>query len=363
MLTKHRAGGVIGLVRPRRVGERAEGGGCVAEPGNVSAAQGGTKSGSGPGLTRRALLGAAAAGTSAAALLGTGSAAAAAADAPFSLLYAPHEGSFASRGTVLDQIAFAADRGFRAWEDNGATQRPVAEQEAIGRALAARGMTMGVFVASLPRWGDFRPVLGGNDDAQRAAFLADIRAAVDVAKRTGAKWTTVVPGFVDRRVPMELQTARVTDTMRRAAEIMAPHGIVMVMEPLNTLTDHPGVFLRTIPQGYALARAVDSPAVKVLADLYHEQIQAGNLINTLDACWDEIAYVQFGDNPGRKEPGTGEINYANIVRWLRGRRFAGVIGMEHGNSLPGAAGEAALVAAYRRIDAAQESIVKTESCR
>ena len=303
----------------------------------------------GRGLSRRALLRGAAAGTAAALVAGRASAAAAA-DPLFDLLYAPHEGSFASRGGILDQIAFAADRGFRAWEDNEATRRPPAEQERIGAALAKRGMTMGVFVASLPRWGDFRPVLGGADQGDRDAFLADIQAAVDVAKRTGAKWTTVVPGFVDRRVPMELQTARVIDTMRRAAEIMEPHGIVMVMEPLNTLTDHPGVFLRTIPQGYALARAVDSPAVKVLADLYHEQIQAGNLINTLDACWDEIAYLQFGDNPGRKEPGTGEINYGNVVRWLKGRGYRGVIGMEHGNKLPGAAGEAALVAAYRAID-------------
>ena len=90
----------------------------------------------------------------------------------------------------------------------------------------------------------------------------------------------------------------------------------------------------------------------MLADLYHEQIQAGNLINTLDSCWNEIAYVQFGDNPGRKEPGSGEINYRNIVRWLRAKNFAGVIGMEHGNSVEGRAGEERLIAAYRAIDAA-----------
>jgi hydroxypyruvate isomerase len=279
----------------------------------------------------------------------------AASDPKFSLRYAPHEGSFASRGSVLDQIAFAADRGFRAWEDNEAGKRPIAEQEKIGRALAARGMTMGVFVASLPRWGEFRPVLGGKDDQDRASFLADVRTAVDVAKRTGAKWTTIVPGFVDRRVPEDIQAARITDVMRRAAEIMEPHGIVMVMEPLNTLTDHPGVFLRTIAQGYVLAKAVQSPSVKILADLYHEQIQAGNLINTLETCWDEIAYLQFGDNPGRKEPGTGEINYANVVRWLRTRKFDGVIGMEHGNAKPGLAGEAALIEAYSRIDTGLKS--------
>lgn len=272
--------------------------------------------------------------------------------ARFSLAYAPHEGSFASRGDRIEQIAYAADQGFTAWEDNEAAGRPIAEQEAMAKALASRGMTMGVFVASMPKWSEFRPVLGGNDDGDREAFLADVRASVEVAKRLNAKWTTVVTGFLDRRLPVEIQTARVIDVMRRAAEIFEPHGLVMVMEPLNTLVNHPGVFMQTIPQGFAVARAVNSPAVKVLADLYHAQIQAGNLINTLETCWSEIGYIQFGDNPGRNEPGTGEINHRNIVKWLRDRKYAGVIGMEHGNSLKGRAGEDQLVAAYRDIDRA-----------
>ena len=299
---------------------------------------------------RTVLAGAMAAATAAGtALTGTASAR----SAPrFSLGYAPHEGSFASRGNRLEQIAYAADQGFTAWEDNEAAGRSIEEQTAMARALQQRNMTMGVFVAGMPRWGEMRPLLGGNNNADRERFLADVRASVDVAKRLNAKWMTVVPGFLDRKLPVEIQTARVIDTMRRAAEIMEPHGFVMVMEPLNTLTDHPGVFLQTIPQGFAVARAVDSPAVKVLADLYHEQIQAGNLIRTLETCWDEIAYIQFGDNPGRNEPGSGEINYRNVVRWLRTRNFGGVIGMEHGNSIRGREGEDRLVAAYREIDAA-----------
>jgi hydroxypyruvate isomerase len=270
--------------------------------------------------------------------------------AHFSLGYAPHEGSFASRGGLLEQIAFAADQGFRAWEDNEARNRPVEQQEAMARALSQLGMTMGVFVASMPKWSAFRPVLGGNDNGDREAFLADIRTSIEVAKRLNAKHMTVVTGFMDRKVPEAIQTGRIIDCMRRAGEIVAPHGLALVMEPLNTRTNHPGVFMQSIAQGYAVARGADSPGVKVLADVYHEQIQSGNLIPTLDACWAEIGYIQFGDNPGRKEPGTGEINYANIVRWLRARNYAGVIGMEHGNSLAGRAGEERLIAAYRAID-------------
>ena len=268
----------------------------------------------------------------------------------FSLKYAPHEGSFQSRGNVIEQVAYAADQGFTAWEDNEAATRTVATQAAMARALQQRSMTMGVFVASMPRWNDFRPLLGGDDDADRERFLVDIRNSVAVAKRLNAKHMTIVPGFLSRKLPAEVQTARVIDVLRRAAEICEPHGLVMVMEPLNTLVDHPGVFMSTVAQGYAVAKAVNSPAIKVLADLYHQQIQAGNLINTLAACWDEIAYIQFGDNPGRKEPGTGEINYRNIVDWLRAKEFSGLIGMEHGNSVNGRTGEERLVAAYREID-------------
>ena len=165
-----------------------------------------------------------------------------------------------------------------------------------------------------------------------------------------ATHATVVTGFMDRKVPQDIQTGRIIDCMRRAGDIVAPHGLTLVMEPLNTRTNHPGVYMQSIAQGYAVARGVNSPAVKVLADCYHEQIQSGNILPTLDACWGEIGYIQFGDNPGRKEPGTGEINYANIVRWLRGRNYGGVIGMEHGNSLAGREGEDRLVAAYRAID-------------
>src|SRR3546814_12881694 len=86
--------------------------------------------------------------------------------------YAPHEGSFESRGGRLEQIAFAADQGFTAWEDNEAAGRSIADQNAMARALQKRGMTMGGFVASMPRWGDFRPQLGGHADGDRSRTRA-----------------------------------------------------------------------------------------------------------------------------------------------------------------------------------------------
>lgn len=305
-------------------------------------------------VTRRTVL---AAGAVSSTMAMTGSASSQGSNAAhFSLAFAPHEGSFASRGGLFEQIAYAADQGFTAWEDNEARSRPVAEQERMARTFAQRGMKMGVFVASMPKWAQSRPILGANDDNDREAFLADIRTSIDVARRLNATRMTVVTGFLDHKVPVDIQTARVIDVMRRAGDIVAPHGIAMVMEPLNTRANHPGVYMQTIAQGFAVARGVNSPAVKILADLYHEQIQSGNLIPSIEACWSEIGYLQFGDNPGRNEPGTGEINYATIVRWLRKQRYAGVIGMEHGNSVPGRAGEDRLIAAYRKIDRQGEEV-------
>jgi len=300
-------------------------------------------------LSRRTLLAAGAAATVAPAALASSPQRTSNA-ARFSLGFAPHEGSFASRGGLIEQIAFAADQGFTAWEDNEARSRPIAQQEQMAKAFAQRGITMGVFVASMPKWDRQRPLLGGDDDAEREAFLADISSSIEVAKRLDAKHMTVVTGFMDQKLPIGIQTARIIDVMRRAGDIVAPHGLALVMEPLNTRTNHPGVFMQTIAQGFAVARGVNSPGVKILADLYHEQIQSGDLIPTLGTCWSEIGYIQFGDNPGRNEPGTGEVNFANIVKWLKGQRYAGVIGMEHGNSLAGRAGEDRLIAAYREID-------------
>lgn len=302
-------------------------------------------------VSRRTVMGGLAAAVPTAAALAGQKAGKSSNAARFALGFAPHLGSFASRGAnSVEQIAFAADQGFWAWEDNEYALRPVAEQEAIAKALRDRNMTMGVFVASMPKWSESRPLLGGDDEGERRAFLADVRNAVEVAKRANAKCATVVTGFMDKKLHPAIQQGRVIDVMRRAADIVAPHGLTLVMEPLNTRTNHPGVFMQSIAEGYAVARGVDSPAVKILADLYHEQIQSGNLIPTLKLCWDEIGYIQFGDNPGRNEPGSGEVNYANVCRYLKERGYRGVIGMEHGNSVKGRAGEETLIAAYRAID-------------
>src|SRR5690606_6310848 len=266
---------------------------------------------------------------------------------PFKLRYAPHFGMFEAHAgpELIAQLEFMASEGFTAIEDNELMSRPVAVQERIGAALGRLGMTMGVFV--IDAGDNWKPSLTTGRAEFRDRFLRACRAAVEVAKRVNARWATVVPGFFDRSLPIGLQTAHVIDALRAAAEILEPHNLTMVLEPLS---DTPELFLRTSDQAFAICRAVNSPACKILYDMYHMQRNEGDIIANIDRTWSEIAYFQIGDNPGRKEPGTGEMNYRNIFRHIHSKGFDGILGMEHGNAQPGKAGERAVIDAYVAAD-------------
>lgn len=267
----------------------------------------------------------------------------------FKLAFAPHGGMFKAHAgeSILDQIRWSADQGFTAWEDNGMPGRPTDQQKKIGNLLAKHDMTMGVFVANRIDWTNPTMTRGAGD--YRDEFLQSIKDAVEVAKRCNAKWMTVVPGHLDLRLEPMLQFANVVETLKQGAALLEAHDLVMVLEPLN-FRDHPGLFLTKAAQAYAVCKAVDSPSCKILFDVYHQQIQEGNLLPNIDATWEEIAYFQLGDNPGRKEPTTGEINYKNVLRHIHGKGFTGVYGMEHGNSVEGKTGELKVIEAYRSVD-------------
>jgi hydroxypyruvate isomerase len=271
----------------------------------------------------------------------------------FNLHYAPHFNMFrhAAGEDEIDQLKFAADQGFTAWEDNGMRRKPIELQEKIAKTMEQLGMQMGVFVAH----GSIgKLTFARRDKDVWDSVLKDIKESVEVAKRVNAKWMTVVPGNVDEsgrdRLAMGYQTANAIELLRRCADIFEPHGLVMVLEPLNWFANHGGVFLQGSPQAYALCKAVNSPACKILFDIYHQQITEGNLIVNIEKCWDEIGYFQSGDNPGRKEPGTGEINYRNVFKFIHDKGFEGIIGMEHGNSMRGKEGDLAVVESYRQAD-------------
>lgn len=268
-------------------------------------------------------------------------------DKPFNLNYGIHDGMFKNTAGAdfIDQIKYAYDMGFRAIEDNGMSGRPPEMQKKIGDALAKLGMAMGVFV--LDKGGNGANTLAAGKPENIEVFLKGCRNAIEVSKRCGGKLTTVVPGDFERNLTMGIQTGNVIEALRKGADILAKENIVMVLEPLS---DTPNLFLRNSDQTYMICKAINNPSCKILFDMYHMQKNEGNIITNIDKAWDEISYFQIGDNPGRKEPTTGEMNYKNIFKHLHAKGYKGVLGMEHGNSLPGKEGEARLIAAYRESD-------------
>ena len=265
----------------------------------------------------------------------------------FHLDYAPHEGMFVNHAgkNFTDQIRFMYDQGFRSIEDNGFLARPLAEQQQIGDLLEKLGMRMGVFVVD---GGDnWKTSLTTGKKDYHDHFVATCKKSVEAAKRCNAKWLTVVPGFYERKLPYGLQMANVVNSMRAGAEIFEPQGLIMVLE---TLSDTPDLFLQQTHETYNVCKAVNSPSCKILYDIYHMQRTEGNLMINIDRCWDEIAYIQIGDNPGRKEPTTGEINYKNLFKHIKEKGYTGVMGMEHGNSVKGKEGELRVIQAYREED-------------
>lgn len=266
---------------------------------------------------------------------------------PFHLNYAPHDGMFRNLGgnDFLDQIRFMHDQGFNGIEDNGLMGREPSMQEKIGKLLDQLGMQMGVFVVD--KGGNGANTLAEGKKEYIDIFLKGCRGAIETAKRVNAKWTTVVPGDYANHLPVDRQTANVIEALRRGAELLEPHDLVMVLEPLS---DTPNLFLRHSDQTYMICKGVNSPSCKILFDIYHMQRNEGDLINHIDRCWEEIAYLQIGDNPGRNEPSTGEIHYRNVFKHLYEKGYKGVMGMEHGKSKPGKEGEQALIKAYREAD-------------
>jgi hydroxypyruvate isomerase len=268
---------------------------------------------------------------------------------PFKMKFSPEFGIFAelSGKDPVDQVKWGHDQGFRAWENTMLKDRPVADQERISKAVQQLGMEFGQFVGTLT----FKDVtFAGRDTSLREKVLSDIKASVDIAKRMNTKFVHNVLGVYDPKLPWDFQMANAIDLLKRIADIYEPHGLVMVMESMNHKIDHPNMFLHTIPQAYALAKAVGRPSVKVLFDFYHVQIQEGNLLPTLDYAWDEIAYIQMGDTPGRKEPTSGEINYWKVLQHVQDKGYKGFVGLEHGISKPGKEGALAALKAYRSVD-------------
>lgn len=269
---------------------------------------------------------------------------------PFRSRFAPHLNLLptAPEG-FLEQLQFAHDLGFRAWEENWLSRQKPELQEQIGAFARDKGMELGVTVITGGNGVQFHaPTKEGQEQ-----ILADMKKGVELARRTGQTNMTMIPGPRDESMPREKQIEKAVDLMRRCCDIVEEHGIILAQEPLSHGVQGGPPLIRSFEDGHLLCELVDRKSCKLLADFYHEgEIGNGDqLIENAEKAWDQVTYVQYGASPGRKEPGTGKLDYVAVTRWLRDRGYTGIIGMEHGASKQGQEGLDALLAAYRKIDA------------
>ena len=242
----------------------------------------------------------------------------------------------------LEQIAFVHDRGFAGVEDNFLQTRPPDVQARIGSALSRRGLTMGCFLATVTH---DRPTFASPDIGCADLLCGEIRQAIDAAKRVGGRSLTMILGRAHPHLPRALQLQAAVDNLKRCAEIAERADVVLLVEPIARVR-WADILVARVDEALALCQAVDSEAVRLLFDVYQCQCESGNLIATLDRAWDWVGGVQIADCPGRCEPGTGEINFVNVLRHLRMKRWDGLIELEHAASRPGLEGELAVLDVY-----------------
>jgi hydroxypyruvate isomerase len=244
-------------------------------------------------------------------------------------------------------VEFIADQGFAGVEDNFLKLRSIRDQERLGEALLKRGLTMGCFVANPESWN--LPLWVSRESDARAKLQADLATSIAAAQRTAGRVMTVLTGF-EAHVPRSFQIAALIDNLRRLAPAAEKAGVVMGLEACNSW-EYPMLFLNDVREAYAIAAAVDSPAVGVIFDIYHVQMMTGDVIRNLQRCRDRLVAVQIADNPGRTEPGTGELNWPNLFRALNQMAYQGLVELEHEIADPGRDGERASLARLRSINA------------
>ena len=275
----------------------------------------------------------------------------------WALRYAPHLGYrppfeplFAASGGAdrLSQIDFAADLGFAGMLCAAARSWAPEEQARVGAALARRGLAAGCMLYTTfdklrwPAWGESSP-------ASREEIARELAAGIDAARRIGATRLAIVGG-ADARQPMPPQRAAFVDNLRFAADLAQAAGVVLCLETLNRRSV-PDMLLHHIDDACAVVKAVARPEVRMIFDTAHVQAMDGDLLSRLDATWDAIEIVQIADNPGRTEPGSGDIDFHGVWRELAYRGYRGLVELEHGWSQPGHDSERRGIDMLRRLDA------------
>lgn len=246
-------------------------------------------------------------------------------------LEAVFRGSSLSLEQRIETVARCGYRAFEIWGWSEQTiQTIVQTKERLGLTLASMCTRMASLV----------------DPAQRDTYIAGLRESIDAAGKLGCRFLISQTGNKLPGVPRERQRQTMIDGLKRCAPYLEEAGVTLIVEPLNTKVNHPGHYLVHAAEAFEVVAAVDSPQVKVVYDIYHQQISEGDLIPTIRAGIGHIAYFHAADHPGRNEPGTGEIHYPNVLEAIRHTGYSGYIGLEY---IPLGDPEASLLALKREL--------------
>jgi len=234
----------------------------------------------------------------------------------------------------LDRFDRAARAGFEAVEFLFPHE---ATPEAIKAELQAHGLSLILHNLPAGNWAGGERGIACHPD-RVAEFKAGVDQAITYATALGVKKINCLAGIKPAAVSDEQARATLVANLRYAAGKLGQHGIDLLIEPINTF-DIPGFFVSTTAQGVALLDEVGAANAYIQYDVYHMQRMEGELAGTLNRYLARIGHIQIADNPGRNEPGTGEIAYAFLFAHLRRIGAKGAIGCEY---KPAAATEAGL---------------------
>ncbi len=156
-----------------------------------------------------------------------------------------------------------------------------------------------------------------------------VEETIEAVKPAGIRTLIATTGQALPGVDRQTQQEAVAACLKAAAPVLEKAGVTIVLEPLNVLVNHKGYYLDKSAQAFEILRTVGSPNVKLLYDVYHQQITEGNLIQTIIDNIGLIGHFHIADVPGRHEPGTGEINYANVLAAIDAAGYAGYVGCEY----------------------------------
>jgi len=167
------------------------------------------------------------------------------------------------------------------------------------------------------------------DPATREEALANFKICLENAKTLGAKCMIATTGQELEGVPRQKQHDSIVEGLKEAAKLLAGTDITMVLEPLNILVNHKGYYLYKSDEAFEIMREVGSPNVKLLFDIYHQQISEGQLIANICNNIDLIGHFHVAGNPGRNEPYLGEINYVEVFKAIDATGYKGYAGLEY----------------------------------